>query len=206
PQHTVTLTRAFFMKSTEVTQAEWTALMGTSPFHNVGCPTCPAEMVSWLDAVAYANAASDAAGLPRCYDVSNAFAGPTCLGFRLPTEAEWEYAARAGTTGSRYGALADIAWTASNATTSKPVATKAANAFGLYDMLGGVREWTTDYYRAYSESPLTDPVAPTVGTARVQRGGSWFDSNAFSRATFRDASGVTGNNRTLGFRVVRTAP
>ena len=204
-QHRVTITRGYCMKATEVTQGEWQAVMGSNPskFTNCGA-NCPVEQVSWDDAVGYANALSRREGLPECYSGST-FAGLGCTGYRLPTEAEWEYAARAGTTGARYGNLDSVAWYDQNARgTPHPVRQKQPNAWGLYDMLGNVWEWTGDWNDAYPAT-VTDPTGPARGPSRVFRGGSWYNFARCARAAFRyyDSPGNRGNN--LGFRLVRTA-
>jgi formylglycine-generating enzyme required for sulfatase activity len=195
PEHSATITRAYCMKATEVTQGEWQAVMGSNPseFKNCGA-NCPVEQVNWDDAVGYANALSRRAGLPECY-AGSTFTGLTCTGYRLPTEAEWEYAARAGTTSGAYGIdLDSAAWYTGNAAVSyagaydcsdwfqkqfpsgtcgtHPVRQKHPNAWGLSDMLGNVGEWTGDWYGEYSGA-VTDPTGPATGYARVVRGGSW---------------------------------
>ena len=204
-QHRVTITRAYCMKATEVTQGEWQAVMGSNPsaFKNCGA-NCPVEQVSWDDAVGYANALSRREGLPECY-AGSTFTGLGCRGYRLPTEAEWEYAARAGTTGATYGKLNSVAWSYDNAgETTHPVRQKQPNAWGLYDMLGNVWEWTGDWNDAYPAT-VTDPTGPARGPSRVFRGGSWYNFARCARAAFRyyDSPGNRGNN--LGFRLVRTA-
>jgi formylglycine-generating enzyme required for sulfatase activity len=177
-QHRVTITRAYCMKATEVTQGEWQAVMGSNPsaFKNCGA-NCPVEQVSWDDAVGYANALSRREGLPECY-AGSTFTGLGCRGYRLPTEAEWEYAARAGTTGATYGKLNSVAWSYDNAgETTHPVRQKQPNAWGLYDMLGNVWEWTGDWNDAYPAT-VTDPTGPATGSGRVFRGGSY---NSYAR-------------------------
>jgi formylglycine-generating enzyme required for sulfatase activity len=205
-QHRVTLTRAHCMKATEVTQGEWQALMGSNPsaFQNCG-ENCPVEQVSWDDAVAFANALSRREGLPECYPLGR-FSGLDCRGYRLPTEAEWEYAARAGTTAARFGDVDDVAWYDGNSGgTTHPVGQKQANAWGLYDMLGNVWEWTGDWYGAHLDA-ATDPTGAASGTSRVFRGGSWFFYLRGARASDRGDTAPDNRNLNLGFRLVRTSP
>src|SRR5699024_3219787 len=140
---------------------------------------CPAAEVSWWDAVRFCNAASVRAGLDPVYAIDEATEqiewDAAANGYRLPTEAEWEDACRAATTGPRYGALDDIAWYRSNsADRSRDVATKSANPWGLYDMLGNVWEWVYDLY---------DP--DVYGSYRVLRGGGWYDQQWSVRASVR---------------------
>jgi formylglycine-generating enzyme required for sulfatase activity len=227
------------MQKTEVTQGEWKSVMRTNPaeFKNCG-EDCPVEMVSWNDAVAYANARSRHDGLPECY-VDSSLKGLGCTGYRLPTEAEWEYAARAGTTEATYGgnlsrlgalntpAVSPIAWYGGNSGVSyegavdcsrwfekqfpsatcgpHPVRQRRANAWGLYDMLGNVSEWTGDLYGEYPSS-ASDPTGAAAGDNRVDRGGSWHDYAFFARAASRSFGDPAGSFNFLGFRLARTAP
>jgi len=181
-QHQVTLTRAFCMQVTEVTQGEYQALMGETPSYFSDCgPNCPVENLSWTEAITYANALSEAEGLAPCYDAFGDLAAVVtpydCEGYRLPTEAEWEYAARAGTTTAWYCGDAEacvdgIAWYVGNSGgTTHPVGEKDPNAWGLYDMSGNVYEWVWDGYESYSSLAQTDPSGSGNGTNRVDRGG-----------------------------------
>jgi formylglycine-generating enzyme required for sulfatase activity len=219
-QHRVTITRAYCMKATEVTQGEWQAVMGSNPSSFKDCgANCPVEQVSWDDAVGYANAMSRREGLPECYSGST-FAGLDCRGYRLPTEAEWEYAARAGTTGATYGNLDNVAWYNWNLAwywwfpvviTHAVRQGEQPNAWGLYDMLGNVWEWTGDWYET-APGTVTDPTGPAGGSFRVSRGGSFYrgGSRDVPRFGVRAASRGTGTPvfryDYLGFRLSRTAP
>ena len=204
-QHSVTLTRAFCMEATEVTQGAWLAEMGSNPalFQDCGLD-CPVEQVSWSDVVYYANVLSQREGLAECY-VGSTFAGLDCTGYRLPTEAEWEYAARAGSTAATYGPLDSVGWYEGNSgATTHAVGGKTPNPFGLYDMLGNVREWTGDWYGPYPVT-ATDPTGTAAGTYRSFRGGSWFHFADIARAANRLGGTADFRVDNIGFRLVKTA-
>ena len=178
PAHEVTISKGFWMGKTPVTQAAWERVMRTTPSKFKG-DRLPVESVSWDDA--------------------NLFARK--VGLRLPTEAEWEYAARAGTTGSRYGELDEIAWYSDNSDSrTHPVAMKRPNDFGLHDMLGNVWEWVSDFYGTYGAGPVDSPQGPLTGTFRVLRGGSWSYVASNARASWRDWYAPSIRNLSLGFR------
>ena len=208
-QHQVTLTRGFYLQTTEVTQGEWQAVMGNNPSFFTSCGSdCPVEQVSWLDAVGYANALARAEGLSECYDRRGEVRGSEsiydCAGYRLPTEAEWEYAARAGTTGSRYGALDQVAWYRGNSGwTTHAVGGLQSNAWGLYDMLGNVWEWTHDGHGVYGGT-TTDPAGALSGSSRVVRGSSWFFDASFVRSAYRSSFTPGSRSLTIGFRLARS--
>ena len=185
PAHQVTLTNAFYMGKTEVTQAQWQAEMGYNPSYFQGqsdSPSRPVEQVSW--------------------NMSRDFI--TATGLRYPTEAEWEYACRAGTTAQRYGVLDDIAWYNGNPNgATHAVATKLPNAFGLYDTIGNVWEWCQDWNGPYSSVSVTNPTGPTTGTQRLFRGGSWFGLPIICRASQRNSVYPSLSGYTIGLRVAR---
>jgi formylglycine-generating enzyme required for sulfatase activity len=194
-QHAVTLTNAFYMSRTEVTQAQWVAKMGSNPSYFTGDTSRPVEQVSWNDVQ------------PFC----------AATGMRLPTEAEWEFAYRAGTTTAFHGnvgkwsgtnddnQLGTIGWYYSNGGNyAHAVAGKAPNGFGLYDMSGNVWEWCQDWYGAYPSGAQINPTGPGSGFYRVTRGGSWGTYPDGCRASYRYeglSSGYRGNS--FGFRVAR---
>lgn len=152
----VKLTRGFWLSTTEVTQATWQAVMGTNPSYHLG-DHLPVHNVSWDDAQAFLAKAGSQLDLP----------------LRLPTEAEWEYAARAGVDRSKV-AIAELGWTrADGISAPRPVATRQPSAWGLYDMFGNVNEWCQDFYGPYPNKPQTDWSGPTTGRERVVRGGSY---------------------------------
>jgi len=193
PTHSVTLTRAFYMSRYEVTQSQWVAEMGSNPSYfqppnYSNNPNRPVERVSWDAIQGYLSA----------------------TGMRLPSEAEWEYACRAGTTTAFNNDSSDdatagtIAWYSSNSGgKTRPVGGKAANALGLYDMAGNVHEWVNDRYGLYSSGAQTNPIGPASGTFRVWRGGSWDSSSNALRSSFRGSYMPVDQDNILGFRVVR---
>ena len=183
PAHQVTLTNAFYMGKTEVTQAQWQAKMGNNPSYFSGQPNNPVEQVSW--------------------DTIQSFNSAT--GLRLPTEAEWEYACRAGTTTARYGELNAIAWYYQNWTNygTQPVAGKLPNALGLYDTLGNVWEWCQDWYGPYSSGSVTNPTGPATGSNRLLRGGYWNYLSFNCRGSQRGDGNPPVAGNYVGFRAVR---
>jgi len=187
PVHTVTISRDFWMGKTPVTQAQWQAVMGGNPSDFKG-DNLPVEQVSWGDAQAF-------------IESLNAMGGKWT--YRLPYEAEWEYACKAGTTGQLYGPLNAIAWYEGNSGgKTHPVGQKQANAFGLYDMIGNVWQWCQDYYGTYPSGPVTDPKGGSDGSLRVLRGGSWNYSASHCRAAYRSGHGPSLRDLNSGFRVV----
>ena len=192
PVTRVRISRGFYLGKYEVTQAEWQAVMGSNPsylyFDECG-PTCPVEGVSWDDVQEFIRKLNAAVGEER---------------YRLPTEAEWEYAARAGTSGDRYGNLDAIAWYEDNSGGTHPVGQKAPNAWGLHDMLGNVWEWTQDWYGDYPGGSVTDPRGPVSGSVRGCRGCCWYDGAGYCRASNRYYKSPGIRFDVLGFRLLRT--
>ncbi len=222
PTHPVTLS-TFYMGKYEVTQAQYASVMANNPSFfasGIEAPARPVEQVTWLNAIAYCNALSDIANLPRVYSVSGTVVAAdfSKTGYRLPTEAEWEFAARGGLSGTIMGSpvlkyagsdTADaVSWNEANSGGgTKAVGTKAANGLGLFDMTGNVWEWCYDWYGIYpalTGKPLIDPKGPATGTMRVKRGGSWNRKPDFSRVTFRNYHNPLNNGSILGFRVARS--
>jgi formylglycine-generating enzyme required for sulfatase activity len=217
PPHKVRVD-AFLMDRTEVTQEEFARLRIPDPSKTKG-PRFPVHMVSWVQTAKYCNERSRAEGLKPCYNEETAECDFGADGYRLPTEAEWEYACRAGTAtdysfGSDPGALRDRAWFAENASgKAHPVRQKGPNPWGLYDMHGNMAEWCNDVYGkdAYAKSPAGNPRGPAEGKQYVVRGGSW-SSPAEALRSWRRASDNPGfgdtclSPETLGFRCVRRPP
>ena len=235
-QHAVTFTRGFFMGQTEVTQGAWKALAGgTNPSSFPACgDNCPVDFVDWYAALALANARSLSEGLNACYEfkdctlntgwrdgayegcVSMTFTGLGCNGYRLPTESEWEVAARAGSTTGFYngaatatGSSADpllglIGWYNSNsASTPRPVRGKTPNAWSISDTAGNMAEWVWDGYAPFTAEALTDPLG-AVNTAKVLRGGAWNKLSRECRTPDRVNFEQTTRNSTTGLRLART--
>jgi formylglycine-generating enzyme required for sulfatase activity len=196
--HQVTLTNAFELGVYEVTQEQYEAVMGTTPSKFTGGQN-PVEQVSWDDAVEFCRNLSAMPAEKKAGYV-----------YRLPTEAEWEYACRAGTPttysfGDSDSELGDYAWYRENSgDTAHPVGGKKPNAWGLYDMHGNVFEWCQDRHGDYPSGFVTDPTGAASGLDRVCRGGSWFRSGTNCRSADRSWSTPDGRDDNLGFRVVRS--
>ncbi len=202
PQHSVTLTTGFWLSRRELTQAQWQAVMATRPWdgqeHVQPDSARPAVYISWDDA-------------QRLVQALNAAAGDSL--YRLPTEAEWEYACRAGTRsewsfGDNEVYLPLYAWYYDNTwdlglEVAQPVGTRRPNPWGLYDMHGNVYEWVQDYYGPYSSRAQTDPNGPQVGDHRVVRGGSFPNQFLLTRSAFRDYAVAGTGHRDVGLRLVR---
>lgn len=198
-QHEVILSKSFYMGVTEVTQAQYEAVMGSNPSGLKG-PNLPVEKVSWNDAAEF------------CDKLTQTQGGK----FRLPTEAEWEYACRAGTT-TPFNTGTTISTDQANyhggityGSGTKGVERQqyinvgsfSPNRFGLYDMHGNVWEWCDDWLGDYPQGPVTDPQAPGSGSDRVRRGGSWFSSPGICRSAMRDGNPPDFRGKDIGFRVV----
>jgi formylglycine-generating enzyme required for sulfatase activity len=217
-QHEVTISKPFYMGKYEVTQKEWVAVMGTNPSNFKG-DNLPVEQVRWYDAIKYCNALSVKEGLTPAYTVfgKGVTWNGNANGYRLPTEAEWELACRAGTTSPFY--------TGNNITTNHAnydgnypyngntkgvyrgktwdVGSGTPNPWGLYDMSGNVWEWCWDWYGSYSTSSVTDPLGASSGPHRVLRGGSWGSSGQYLRSAYRGYYTPFLRYDYLGFRLVR---
>ena len=212
-QHEVALTRAFLVTATEITQSAFVEVAGYSPWNCAyGCgDEVPVHAVSWTQALDFANELSSRTGLtPACVvdenDSTCDFEGP---GWRLPTESEWEYAARAGQQ-ERYSGgdiLGDVGWCTGSAQPyeAREVGLLQANDWGLFDMTGNVAEWTWDRYGDYP-GEITDPVGPASGSFRVIRGGAFPFGEEFCRVADRSSDFWTTPSWSRGFRVVRTLP
>jgi len=204
PQTRVTLTQGFWMGIYEVTQQEYTDLIGTNPSHFTASPDLPVEFLSWTDATNYCHTLTQrerASGrIPGNYT------------YRLPTEAEWEYACRAGTTtrfthgdDPGYASLTNYAWFGDNSgSKTHPVGEKLANPWGLYDMYGNVWEWCQDWLAFYPGGSVTNPVvAPPVGSLPTARGGGYYYDGSTCRSAERGAMDPpTATRWDVGFRVV----
>ena len=194
PVHEVTITRAFYLQKTEVTQAQWQKVMGNNPSHFSDCgDACPVEQVSWDDVQVF---------LERLNEMDPG------KEYRLPTEAEWEYAARAGTTGDYGGTgnLEEMGWHSGNANRrTHPVGGKRPNEWGLFDMHGNVWEWAQDWWKLeyYAESQPRDPEGPSTGQFRVLRGGSWNNTAGHARSTHRNGAQPSVRLFSYGFRLAR---
>jgi formylglycine-generating enzyme required for sulfatase activity len=196
--HEVHISKAFYLGKHEVTQGQWQAVMGTNPSNLKGDATLPVENVSWENVQAFIHQL-------------NAKEGGTK--YRLPTEAEWEYAARAGTTtaysfGDDQRQLGEYGWYSENSgSNTHLVGQKKPNAWGLYDMHGNIWEWVQDWYAPYDPAgSAVDPPGPSSGSVRGFRGGSWSGDPGYCRSASRNRAKPDGHGDFLGFRLLRTAP
>ena len=198
-KYPVTITRDFWIGRFEVTQGEFMAVLGRNPSHFTGNSNRPVEKVTFLDASAYCSALSrserEAGRLPPEYE------------YRLPYEAEWEYACRAGATNRfNFGdetSLGDqFAWTAENSDAmTHPVGMKRPNSWGLYDMHGNVWEWCFDWFEPYPAAPLTDPVGPATSKFKLFKGGGWNQDLPYASASSRFMMSPSNGIHFVGFRV-----
>ena len=222
PVHRVTISKDFYMSVKQVTQAQWREVMGENPCKFSDCgDDCPVENVSWFEAVRFCNKLSELEGLSPAYRIS----GESVMwdkdtdGYRLPTEAEWEYACRAGTTtrfytGNSNSDLDVAGWYRPNSGSEKypvrkgsqphPVGKKVPNAWGLHDMHGNVQEWCWDYsYGEYSSVSVTDPTGPPQGSSRVRRGGSYNEAAKYCRSASRGGNDPGDRYAFIGLRLLR---
>jgi uncharacterized repeat protein (TIGR02543 family) len=225
PQHTVTLT-GFYMGKYTVTQQQYQAVMGTNPSGFKTPPAgenaakLPVEQVTWYDAVEFCNKLSQAEGLTPVYTISGrtpaagypitratVTASLSANGYRLPSEAQWEYACRAGTSAAYYngaGINNNTGWyNANSMNTTHEVGKKPANNWGLYDMHGNVWEWCWDWFGNYSSGTQNNPTGASSGVTRVTRGGSWYSTPQGIRSACRNGDNPSGQFANLGFRIVR---
>jgi formylglycine-generating enzyme required for sulfatase activity len=240
-EHSVTLTKNFKMSKFQVTQEQYEAVTGSNPSNFKTAITgedetpgkLPVERVSWYDAIVFCNKLSILEGLDPVYSISNSTNPddwgtvptssdatwnavtmvPNANGYRLPTEAEWEYACRAGTTTAYNNGNDDytdatevgkVAWYSSNAgSKTHEVGLKTANTWGLYDMHGNVYEWCWDWYGTYASGAQSDPDGAVAGTARVIRGGGWNYNAQYLRSAFRHDVNPYARDNVIGFRLVR---
>ncbi|MBC8415861.1 MAG: SUMF1/EgtB/PvdO family nonheme iron enzyme [Candidatus Cloacimonetes bacterium] len=214
PVHSVTVSD-FYIGKTEVTQKEWKEIMGNDPSNWKG-DNLPVVNVSWYDAVEFCNKKSIKEGLTPYYTGSgkNTKCNFSANGYRLPTEAEWEYAARGGvktqnSASHKYSGsnnINDVAWYSSNSGgKTHSVGTKKANELGIYDMSGNVWEWCWDWKGSYSSNSQTNPKGASTGLLRVDRGGGWIIYAEFCRVAYRGSCYPDYSRINLGFRLLRSS-
>lgn len=212
-QHKVTISRPFLLQATELTQREWSTLIPHNPSANA-CRDCPVENITWWEAAHYLNLRSLQEGLPPCYRLqgcrreagqgmtceSAQSHGSRCRGYRLPTEAEWEYAAQPP--GDPQKKIRG--WTGNLSSTTQRAGTLGDNGRGLFDMVGNVEEWMHDFSAPYPAGQVRDPQGPAVGSRKVVRGGSWKSPKRRARVAYRDSATPSTRNAERGFRMART--
>ena len=231
-QHSVTLTKPFYQQTTEVTQGQWETIMGFNPSSDTQCGTdCPVEQVGQWDAQYYANALSlaDTPAKTPCYDLTECTGtvgtnysctsvtiNEECTGYRLPTEAQWEYATRAGTTTALYSGTYDgtylcgnepnlgpISWYCANSANEiHPVASLTPNDWGLYDTSGNVYEWCEDSFNEFTTAPVSDPLVTDTSSLFIIRGGSYNTISSTHRSAHRHFAGRYTRSESVGFRLV----
>ncbi len=212
-QHTVVVDHALVVGRFEVSQAQFQAVMAYNPSNQPDCPSCPVENVDWHEAAAFAAGLSVMEGLEACYTCSGEesevectpSADPyACSGWRLPSEVEWEYAARGGTAAVWSGGdePGRVAWTVANTGRPCPGGAKRANEYGLYDMSGNVWEWTAEAYGAY-DSLIETPAHGAWGSSLVIRGGSWYNPIEEARVAARRDLSADLATPFVGLRLVR---
>ena len=205
----VTLSSDILASPVEVTQSLYWVVTGERPSHFPNCADCPVEEITWYEAVAFCNGLSERHGLVPAYTISGESVSwdPSASGWRLPTEAEWEYMARAGRTDDELvAAELTESWYIDNSDDSThPVGTLAANPFGLHDMTGNVNEWTWDWYGPYPLEPVTDPRGAASGDSRVVRGAAWSSRTDQLRVSRRMHDAPEYIIDILGMRLVRNA-
>ncbi|MFC1606981.1 SUMF1/EgtB/PvdO family nonheme iron enzyme [Candidatus Latescibacterota bacterium] len=210
PVHKITVD-GFQMSMTEITQNQYNAIMGDNPSYNKEFDTNPVERVSWFEAIEFCNKLSAKLKLDPCYNTNTGAYDMSKNGFRLPTEAEWEFSCRSGSgtdyyTGDDQRAMATAGWFAGNSSDkSQRVGRKTANAWGLRDMHGNVWEWCNDWYGKdyYKSAPEQNPPGPSSGSDRVIRGGSWIESAKGCRSARRKGFNPKKDYSDIGFRIVR---
>jgi sulfatase modifying factor 1 len=210
PIHSVTV-GSFYIGKTEVTQELWESVMGNNPSKLKGDQR-PVEQVSWYDVIEFCNRLSEKENLKKAYSGSgdNIICDYNSNGYRLPTEAEWEFAARGGNKSKGYkysgsNSLDKVAWYSINSgRTTHDVGTKSPNELGLYDMSGNVSEWCWDWYGDYQSGSQTNPSGPSAGSYRVLRGGSCYDIAESNPVVYRHYYYSDGRLSFFGFRLVRT--